>query len=256
MSWRVVCASVAGPAHLHPVPCCQDAHLYRRLKTPEGEEVLLSVVADGAGSASRAQEGAQVACQTALGYVEDVLAKEPAALHSDELGRHCISAVREALRCEALALGCDLEDLACTLLVACCAKEWNFFLQIGDGAIVCGRGDTMGLVFEPMRGEYVNETHFVTAIDAASEMKAGFFSGRFDLLAMLTDGLQGLAIHLGPQTPHPGFFDPFLQVAASPEIPEAQASAALELWLRSPALDGRTDDDKTLLVAYHAGANR
>ena len=68
-TWRVVGASSPGRTHdVQGVPC-QDAHAYRVLE----DGTLLVAVADGAGSAERAQDGAQNAVLCALAWLADAL---------------------------------------------------------------------------------------------------------------------------------------------------------------------------------------
>ena len=58
-SWRVVGVSVVGTSHLDRAVPCQDAHRYQVLSGGE----LLVAVADGAGSAARAEAGASRAVE-------------------------------------------------------------------------------------------------------------------------------------------------------------------------------------------------
>src|SRR5512136_144864 len=68
-SWHISGASVQGTSHLEKNIPCQDTHAYRL--TARGD--LLLAVADGAGSAERSQEGAQVAVDQALEALEGAL---------------------------------------------------------------------------------------------------------------------------------------------------------------------------------------
>ena len=70
-SWNVVGASVQGTSHQQndDIPC-QDAHGYRVLLNG----VIVIAVADGAGSATRSDEGAQRAVKQALDSLERDLA--------------------------------------------------------------------------------------------------------------------------------------------------------------------------------------
>src|SRR2546428_9419804 len=63
--WRYIVGSVGGTSHSRMGRPCQDwasAHVLRSTKT--GEEVLVVAASDGAGSATRAEDGAQLACRT------------------------------------------------------------------------------------------------------------------------------------------------------------------------------------------------
>jgi serine/threonine protein phosphatase PrpC len=67
--WRFLGVSVQGTSHLEKNTPCQDAHTC--LQTPNGE--LLLAVADGAGSAERSQEGAQLAVKQAVSTLMSAL---------------------------------------------------------------------------------------------------------------------------------------------------------------------------------------
>src|SRR5205823_1951909 len=67
--WRILGASVAGTSHRSRGLGCDDANAYRLLA--DGTAIL--AVADGAGSASRAAEGAACAVRSALLRVESGL---------------------------------------------------------------------------------------------------------------------------------------------------------------------------------------
>ena len=62
VAWRVVAASAAGSAHLARGLPCQDAWAWRCLPTGP----LLAAVADGAGSAARAELGAALAVEAVM----------------------------------------------------------------------------------------------------------------------------------------------------------------------------------------------
>jgi len=251
MNWRVLSASVPGSEHLRRDLPCQDTCLHHRWQREDGQSGLLCVLADGAGSASHAREGAEAACEAVRAFVINRLLSVPAASFSQEDGAECLEAVRNELMQQAQILGCESTDLACTLLVAVCTPEHCFFLQVGDGAMVFRRGEVTGLVFELEPGMYVNETHFVTSPDAHAHLHARMVPGGMGGLALFSDGLQALAVHLNTQTPHPAFFAPFWEAVSVTQYDEAKMSASLAAWLRSPALDERTGDDKTLVVACH-----
>ena len=63
-------------------------------------------------------------------------------------------------------------------------------------------------------------------------------------VALLTDGLQSLALKLPAATPHAPFFRPLFQFASDP-----LKSGEIAGWMASPKVAARTDDDLTLLLA-------
>ena len=103
-------------------------------------------------------------------------------------------------------------------------------------------------MFWPEAGEYANATNFVTdlAFEAAVQFRS--FAERVEELALFSDGLQRLALDYGTRTGHPGFFAPLfrqLRAAADP----AAVAGPFRAFLNSPAINRRTDDDKTLILA-------
>ncbi|MGL4552961.1 MAG: PP2C family serine/threonine-protein phosphatase, partial [Gemmataceae bacterium] len=61
------------------------------------------------------------------------------------------------------------------------------------------------------------------------------------------DGLQGLALHYATRTAHGPFFAPLFRAlrGADPE----ELGDPMRAFLESPRVNGRTDDDKTLILA-------
>ena len=61
-TWRYALASTVGISHVKVGTPCQDASECRILQASDGSSVLVAVVSDGAGSASRSEIGAKLAC--------------------------------------------------------------------------------------------------------------------------------------------------------------------------------------------------
>ena len=249
MTWRAYGASVRGTSHRRSGLPCQDAHGWREL--PAGG--LLCAVADGLGSAPRADEGAQRAVAAALDALAAALTAAPAApAASDEAAiagslRAAFAAARAALERDADPN--PLRDYATTLLLAAVTPGWTAVGQIGDGAVVGhwpdGRLETLSL---PQRGEYANETTPLTSPDALARLQVRVWPAPLRALALFSDGLQGLCINLATGAPFERFFAPFLQALAGPFDGEATGTR-LAAFLESARVCARTDDDKTLLVA-------
>jgi len=153
--------------------------------------------------------------------------------------------------------GASIRDFACTILVAVVSPTHACFLQIGDGAIVVRhRGDDWAYVFWPQHGEYANTTTFVTEPAALASFEFMCSPELIDEVAAFTDGIESLVLHFASKTVHGPFFDSnFRAVRALPEPgQDAELSDKLALYLGSPAICDRTDDDKTLLLASRAKA--
>jgi serine/threonine protein phosphatase PrpC len=246
--WRVIAASVRGKSHEKGGQLCQDAHQWEKL--PEG--VLVAAVADGAGSAILGKVGAIVAAQTA---VETICLKDPAP-HSpdDEKGwqlllTKALVAAKSAVEVEAVACKMTARDLATTLIIAIATPKFIVTAQVGDGVAVAGdrQGNLVALTV-PQRGEYINETTFLVSPKALDTAQVNLWRGTAANIALLSDGLQLLALEIGDGKPHVPFFSPLFKFMAN-VTDDTEAKEQLVKFLRSPRITERTDDDLTLLLA-------
>jgi hypothetical protein len=249
--WRYVYASVPGVAHLAGGIDCQDASAVHLLPASERGPILIMVAADGAGSAIQGGIGAELACRAVLAEcaarVLDPTAMEWARGDAEAL----LASVRAALLRRAAQENRPVREFACTLLGAVVATDRALFLQIGDGAIVIDAGAHYRPVFWPQTGEYANETRFVTDPDATARMESAILTEPVTDIALLSDGLQPLALHYRSQQAHAPFFQPMFQHLSEhpePGCPD-ELTLALERFLASPAINQRTHDDKTLILA-------
>lgn len=241
--WRTVAASVEGAGHLARGEACQDAHRV----VVDGERLVVAV-ADGAGSASRAADGARLAVDAA---VTALLAScGHAGPGSGAAIAVALGQARVALEAEARVRGCSLGDLATTLHLAVVSGDHVLTGQIGDGAVVARCGPELVVLDPVLRGEYLNETVFVTSGAWVDEARLGTHAlADVDALAVMTDGLQLLAFDVAAGRPHPGFFMPLWSWAD--DAPDA-ADAELAAFLASGRVRARTDDDVTLVLAVRS----
>lgn len=254
--WRVVAASVRGKGHEKAGQLCQDAHHWEKL--PEG--VLVGAVADGAGSAVLGKVGAIVAAQTA---VETICLKE-ATLRSltnksqtsaaDEaewrsLLINALVAAKCAVEAEAEACKTKPRDLATTLILVIATPKLIAAAQVGDGVAVASdpQGNLIPLT-TPQHGEYINETTFLVSPNAISTAQVNLWHGAITNIALLSDGLQMLALDMTEGKPYVPFFSPFFNFVAK-VTDETEAKEQLVAFLRSPRTSDRADDDLTLFLA-------
>ena len=105
-----------------------------------------------------------------------------------------VDAARERVLEEAATQGVAPRQLACTLLVALAGDDWAAFAQIGDGVIVFNGGAGYELAFWPDNGEYANTTRFLTDDDYRKHLRIEVVTRKVSELAVMTDGLQMLAL--------------------------------------------------------------
>ncbi len=220
--------------------------------------ILVAVAADGAGSAPRAAEGARLACRAFLDLAGAALADPAPGCAADaiplgdDFASHALAGIRRALDARAADGDGTVRDLACTLLAAVVGENAALFLQVGDGAIAfrTDHDPAWRLALPPTRGEHSNETVFVTHDEAAHHLGVRRVAARVSEFALMTDGVEFLAVHRARGEPHAPFLDHALAgLRIAPPGPAPAHADWLGGFLASDAVCRRTDDDKTLLLA-------
>jgi Protein phosphatase 2C len=246
--WRVVAASVCGTSHIKNKQLCQDAHNWQILP----DNILIAAAADGAGSASQGKIGAMVAVEAA---VENLSSKEivRSSLADDAVVQSLLTntllAARKAVEKEAAVCSQQPQDLATTLIIAIATPEMVAAAQIGDGMAVAknSQGNLIALTM-PNNGEYINETTFLTSLDAIDTAQMRLWREDIANVGVLTDGLQMLAWNMVGGEPHKPFFFPLFDFVGNTEDKGA-AKEQLVRFLGSERITQRTDDDLTLMIA-------
>src|SRR5258708_21293222 len=250
-NWRLLGASVTGTSHTKSGLPCQDAHAYR-----EVAGCALIAVADGAGSAERAAEGAQCATQAARAAMAAALAGGWPATPDPwrDVFAGAYAAAKSGLEQLSAASGRPSRAFATTLLCAAISDQGLAVAQLGDGVAAAfapsGGADAVGdwfLAAQPQRGEYANETYFLSQDDALQHLEVAVYAEPVRALALMTDGLLRLVLNSQRQ-PHVPFFEPLLAFGVEVED-EAQGNGQLAGFLASERVCARTDDDKTVVLA-------
>lgn len=206
-------------------------------------------VADGAGSAAKGGEGAEAAIEAAADWVAARRHQGELPL-SGSLATELLLHVRGRLQAIAEQAQLNARDLACTFIGVLSSENGTLVVQVGDGGVVLDTGSGLEVAVVPMSGEYANMTHFVTDEDAVSRMEIKAYPGKATRVAAFTDGIQRLALNLASNTPHEPFFAPFFSsLARATTEQEDLLQGLLTKFLSSPAVNERTDDDKTLALA-------
>ncbi len=245
--WRFAVGQAIGSAHEKLDVGSQDRVFCACL---EAQHTLIAVLSDGAGSAKHAANGAQLTVDT----VSSILQRGLRAGREDyeQLISEAAQVARRLLLEESAHRGVSVREYACTLIAAIVTPAEGAALQIGDGALVTGSNDASWLcTFWPQKGEYANATSFLTDDDARTKMRVTSLPPGITDMAMLSDGLESLALQYASKTAHQPFFAgafaPLHRIGSSGECPDL--SASLTDFLKSPAVQSRTDDDASLILA-------
>lgn len=243
--WKLLLDSVAGTSHVQTNQPCQD---YATGRILDADTVVL-VCADGAGSASRSQFGSRFVCTGLLNIIATAL---EGGLELKDVSRERVvdwhATVRRRLSLEACRENVDLREFASTVLMAIVGPSQALFSHIGDGVIVYGEEDVYKTPFWPQQGEYANTTYFLTGSDFEDQIAFEGIDRQIDEVAILTDGLQPLALHYASRSVHSPFFRPmFTALRDAGDLDELREP--LKAFMNSPAVNSRTDDDKTLVLA-------
>ncbi|MBL8787374.1 MAG: protein phosphatase 2C domain-containing protein [Deltaproteobacteria bacterium] len=253
-AWRTASAVVIGSDHGRMGLPCQDRAVVRVVELQDALDRLVMVACDGAGSASHAELGAEVASQAAAAFLA-AMAPITDTTDAGAAGASLLGRVRDALTVAAAEAGVPFKMLATTLLAVAVDRDHALAFQVGDGAIVLTteREPRTSLAFWPVKGAHANETWFATSDNAFAQLQGARIDATALEVAVLTDGLEHLALDFAAKVPHAAFFGPFFAAVGELSPGDLAASAALsaelEAFLASPRVLAETGDDKTLLLA-------
>ena len=253
--WRTAFATSVGTSHQKTGTPCQDAGGCTVIDAPNGSEVLVAAVSDGAGTASRSDIGSAMAVEHFLQRFSQAAASSPDLEAIDRsFVDQWFADVRTSICARAETDGAKVKDYACTMLGIVVGTAGAAYVQIGDGAIVVS-GEEPGQyhwIFWPQHGEYANSTFFVTQNGAEAVLQ--FETGpAVDEVAVFSDGLERLVLDMSARTVHSPAFQPIFEWLTTTEPDRSgAASGALVAYLRSEHVSRRTDDDKTLVMATRA----
>jgi hypothetical protein len=254
-SWCWAGARAIGTAHLAGGLPCQDAFAARIARAPCGSEILVAALADGAGSAERADAGAKLATSLSVEVAAEALADGAGKVEeAAPLLRYAAEQARFTIAALAGHETRSVADFASTLLLVVLHGDGGVVAQIGDGAVV-GEHEGNGGGWEPLlwpeHGEYVNTTRFLTDADALDHLRVVELPGPARNVCLFSDGLERLVLDFRSRSAHAPFFDAVFRRFG--EVPQAgyaaQVSHELTQLLSSDAVNQRTDDDKSIVCA-------
>lgn len=252
-NWRVIASSVRGSRHVRTGAPNQDAEAH----WCDGETALVCV-ADGHGSPQhhRSDIGATLAVDVGIAALREI-ASAPRALRSEVLGHAPERIVRDwRARVDAHLESCPLDFASedpyiaygATFLAGGAAEGDLFFLQLGDGDIVCVRPD--GTTVRPLPPDerlIANETTSLCMGSAHREFRLRLVSEPELTPALITISTDGYANSFRSDAD-------FLQIGPDYlQMVNESGAGAVESELPAILQDTTTNgsgDDITLAVLY------
>lgn len=203
--WNGFAASVPGAGHIRFGIPCQDASAIKKGEYPA------IIVCDGRGSAKLSHYGAQEAVHAfkrQIAILAPFLANilDAADAKEESWERFCKLIYRTLMQAKldlAEKYSCQENEFDFTVAFAIAGREHVGCFQVGDGAIVLWQNGETSTVFNPDKGEFANQTHFLR--QGGEEcgrfhhklFKADTISG----VSITSDGPEHLMFHLATMTP-------------------------------------------------------
>lgn len=200
-NWTAFYSSVQGYEHLrNNLPCQDFSFANAKNKRP------IAIVCDGAGSSKASQIGSRAvvtSLKTLFLTLEPILYKVLDKAESytlKDLDAMVIRHVNEVLLDLSIEHNRPIEDFSCTLLLMVGGMINNYWLKIGDGAIVVETFETitktiveenvfkLSYLGESNKGGFANETFFISK---KSPYQSGFISAKnISAFFVMSDGCE------------------------------------------------------------------
>jgi hypothetical protein len=213
--------------------------------------IFVSIVSDGAGSAKCGGQGASLACRAVGARVRNHF-RSNSQFPDDDTIWSWIDDARDLIDVVAARRTLTKRDFAATFICSCTDGFRTFVAHVGDGSAVArdqSSGEWRALSW-PDQGEYASVTFFLTD-DPSARLRISRPNYPIDALAAFTDGIERLALDFNA---HSAFQPFFVNMISAVERSKSSGqdrvlSEQLLGFLDSPAVNARTDDDKTLVLA-------
>jgi hypothetical protein len=248
VGWTWAAASRRGTSHERTGTKKQDA---LRVLCSGAGEYLIAIACDGAGSSSHGGQGAAIAARSITVSAKNAL-EATGMFVTDAAIWEWIDLARDQIAAVAKRLKLTPRDFATTVVMVISNGQKTITLHIGDGAAIARDRDAaiwIALSW-PEHGEYASTTFFLTD-EKDVRARISRTDNPVDRLAVFTDGIERLALDFNAGLPHTPFFTGISAPVAAATMAGSNVplSAKLGDYLCSPAVNERTDDDKTLILA-------
>ncbi len=254
--WACTGAKVIGRSHKRNNGRCED-HWSKCRQNAVGlcGEVVAACVCDGAGSVTFGYVGASVVSSTLTKWLVRNFPFAHSAFTDDikaELMPHLLSKLRRI----ASRQQTTLRNLATTIVAVAVAEDGRgIAIHLGDGGIIGRFGSDLRAISLPMKGEFANETYFVSDRDAADRIRilrwgpGGTCDGESECdtangYLLFSDGLETSLLHRTTQEVAPAAATMLTWLSKFPEV-EVEVAVKQNL---NDVFRLRTMDDCTLVL--------
>lgn len=272
-NWIVVGDSIIGQSHIKNNVPCQDNHHYEMIHPNWG----IAILADGAGSVEYAHKGSAFIVREAAELFKKLIQKEdwlqkdqlPSPEKWKEKAQKTLKIIRGKLEIFAQQEKTELKEMSSTLMVLIFSHLGILVTHIGDGrAGYCNAQKEWKALIEPWKGEYANETIFVSS-DIWGEQEIDKFIRTHVIheppyaFTLLSDGCERHSFicnvwdeahqkYYDPNIPFDKFFNPLIANLKQMYQKNLQAQDMKEKWSKFLA-EGNNKlknepDDKTMII--------
>jgi len=250
--WHVAGVSATGISHQKAGAECQDTWAVSQAVHPARLEVVTAAcVSDGAGSVDKAFAGAKLTTFAVSNWLCEHFTSA-LKLSQDQIRQSCLAPVRRLVRRAAKRAGYSPNEYAATLVAVCVGSDGAWLaLHLGDGGIIGRFGNRVLVVSQPEKGEFANETWFVTSSDALEHLRiygspfnpelckpTGFVIFSDGVENSLLDRRTGTVAHAAS-----------IMLGWLPEHPPDRVSSALEQNINTVFREQSRDDCTVVLMA-------
>jgi hypothetical protein len=248
--WTWASAACRGTSHEKSGTPVEDSQSAFVCRTPDNA-YFVGIVSDGAGSAKFGRYGSVLVCRTLSAEIRNHF-RSNATLPSRDQVECWVDSVRDRIFSVSERRAATPRDFAATMICVLATNKSAAILHIGDGcaALRVDPGQNWIAPIWPDHGEYASTTSFV--VDSPSpNLRFEIFEGEISGIALLSDGLERLALDFSNRTPFSRFFNgvtlPLTHSTTKGKDPAL--SNKLKEFLGGESVNSRTDDDKTLIIA-------
>ena len=178
--WKTLNYEVIGKSHIKAKKVCQD-----KTFSYNQNGVIVSALADGAGSYEFSDVGAIIACKSICKYIAENFDELINISNANEVITKIVNHVVDDIENKASEMNCDKEKLSSTLLCVAIKNDDVMVFHVGDGLIAGLKNGELKTLTMPDNGEFANATYFITSPRAFE--KARLLKGK-------TTGFQGFAL--------------------------------------------------------------